>query len=176
MVRHTSVSVPPGTCYGRTDVGLAPSFRREAAEVAERLPVGPFDAVFTSPLERCVRLAGLCGHSDAVRDGRLAEMDFGEWEMRRWETIDDPRLQAWFDDWAHAGTPGGESFGTMYARVASLLGERQAAGERRLLLFTHGGVIACARVYAGLVPVEKAFSPPVPYGGIITVRIPSPDR
>ena len=32
MIRHTSVGVPKGTCYGWTDVPIADTFEQEAAE------------------------------------------------------------------------------------------------------------------------------------------------
>ena len=31
LIRHTSVDVPKGTCYGQTDVPLKPTFEQEAA-------------------------------------------------------------------------------------------------------------------------------------------------
>lgn len=35
LIRHTSVDVPPGMCYGQTDVPLKPTFETEAAVTAE---------------------------------------------------------------------------------------------------------------------------------------------
>ena len=57
LIRHTSVDVPPGVCYGQTDVPLKPTFEQEAA-VTQREPESllPFDHVYTSPLTRCVAL------------------------------------------------------------------------------------------------------------------------
>ena len=37
FIRHTSVDVPKGTCYGQTDVPLRDTFLQEAAEVSIRL-------------------------------------------------------------------------------------------------------------------------------------------
>ena len=37
LIRHTKVDVPSGTCYGWTDVPLAPTFPDEARLVRERL-------------------------------------------------------------------------------------------------------------------------------------------
>ena len=33
LIRHTSVDVPPGVCYGQTDVPLKPTFEQEAAVI-----------------------------------------------------------------------------------------------------------------------------------------------
>ena len=84
LIRHTSVDVPPGVCYGQTDVPLKPTFEAEAAVTAENLKAYlPFDHVYTSPLTRCVRLATYCGYPDAERDKRIMEINFGDWEMKR---------------------------------------------------------------------------------------------
>ena len=170
LVRHTSVDVPPGVCYGRTDVPLKATFPQEATAVAAALPTPPFDAVYTSPLSRCERLAAFCGWPDAVRESCLLEMDFGAWEMRPWMAISDPRLKVWFADWMHAPTAGGESFDGMCGRVGSFIGRLKAAGLSRVLFFTHGGVIACARTVAGSCSVEQAFAETAPYGGVVTLQ------
>ena len=57
FIRHTSVDVPPGVCYGQSDVPLRDSFEQEAAITSENLktyrPQGrDFDHVYTSPLSR----------------------------------------------------------------------------------------------------------------------------
>ena len=50
LIRHTSVDVPKGVCYGQTDVPLRDSFEEEASITAQQLQNDVFDAVFTSPL------------------------------------------------------------------------------------------------------------------------------
>ena len=94
LIRHTSVDVPPGMCYGQTDVPLKPTFETEAAVTAENLKTYlPFDHVYTSPLTRCVRLATYCGYPDAERDKRIMEINFGDWEMKPFEQNEDPRCR-----------------------------------------------------------------------------------
>ena len=111
LVRHTAPDVPAGTCYGQTDVPLKDTFVEEATATWEVLAaLGAPDAVFTSPLSRCVRLAEFCGYPDAIRDNRLLEMNFGEWEMQRYEEIRDPYIEDWYADYINLPVPGGESF------------------------------------------------------------------
>ena len=58
LVRHTSVDVPQGTCYGHTDVPVKTSFPEEAALVKSNLQAYiPFDKVYCRPLTRAVKLA-----------------------------------------------------------------------------------------------------------------------
>ena len=52
LIRHTSVGVPKGTCYGWSDVPVAETFEQEAAVTKSNLGDGAFDAVFSSPLTR----------------------------------------------------------------------------------------------------------------------------
>lgn len=171
LIRHTSVDVPTGTCYGQTDVPLKASFEQEAAAVAEKLSTSLFDKIYTSPLSRCVRLANYCGFTNAERDKRIMELDFGIWEMKLWDDIKDPNLQQWFDDYLNVAATGGESFMQQYQRVANFLDELKKSDYRRIAIFAHGGVLVCAQLYAGIINKEEAFSTSTPYGGIINIEI-----
>lgn len=173
LVRHTSVNVPRGTCYGRTDVPLSDSFPEEAAKVAEQLQKMTFAAVFSSPAERCLRLAAACGFASPIVDDRLQELDFGSWEMQRFDEINDPRLQDWYADYVNVAPGGGESYAHQITRVDHFLKEMSKIyALAHILVFTHGGVIAAAKVAAGLVADPKdAFSSPTPYGSLTTLRI-----
>ena len=170
LIRHTSVDVPPGICYGQTDVPLKPSFEQEAAVTAENLKVYlPFDHVYTSPLTRCVRLATYCGYPDAERDKRLMELNFGSWEMKSFDNNDDPRLKEWYADYLNVAATGGESFAMQYQRVSQFLDELKTKSYNRVAIFAHGGVLICAQIYAGVITAEEAFSALTPYGGIIKI-------
>ena len=101
LMRHTAVDVPQGVCYGQTDVPLKPTFEMEATQTAAHLQGLSFDKVYTSPLTRCVRLATFCGYPDAERDDRLKELNFGDWEMHRFDEIADANLERWYADYLH---------------------------------------------------------------------------
>lgn len=173
FIRHTSVDVLKGTCYGQTDVPLRDTFLQEAAEVSSRLRGQTFDKVYTSPLSRCTRLADQCGFKEAERDKRLLELDFGNWEMQRFDDIKDPHLQVWYDDFLHVRASGGESFDDLRCRVSSFLNELCLKPYRHVAIFTHGGVIICAQLHAGLLREEEAFQSLTPYGGCVTLQIPA---
>lgn len=170
MVRHTAVDLPPGTCYGRSDVALRATFPDEAALVRRQLDGMEFDAVWSSPLSRCTRLADACGYTDAVRDERLREIDFGGWEGWLFDEIDDPALQVWYDDYLHARPTGGETFDEQRTRVSEFLDELRGR-FRRVLVFTHGGVILAASIHAGLYAPEEAFSHIISYGGVLKIEL-----
>lgn len=175
LIRHTSVDVPQGTCYGHTDVPVKASFPNEAALVKSNLAAfAPFDKVFCSPLMRAVKLATYCGYPDAQRDERLMEMNMGDWEMQLYDEITDPYyIQDWYNDYLHLPTPNGESFEMQLCRVSKFLDDLRQQPYENVAIFAHGGVLICAQVYAGVIPFDKAFSfnSITPYGGIVQIEI-----
>ena len=189
FVRHTSVDVEPGICYGRTDVAVKPTFAEEAARVNSALQEAtkrngrPFDAVYRSPLTRCRLLAEACGYPEAIPDERLYEMNFGEWEMQHYDDIKDPRLQQWFDDWENVSPPGGESFLDQQRRVASFLKEMQQLSAndsttannescgRNILVFTHAGVMMNAMLLCNLATPENVFELQPTYGSLLEINL-----
>lgn len=170
LIRHTSVDVAPDTCYGQTDVPLKPTFPEEAAKVREQLKNKMFDAVFTSPLSRCTRLADACGYPDAIRDDRLKELNFGEWEMKTYDEINDPRLQEWFDDYYNVAPTGGESFRDQRVRLQDFIKDVKNRGYSSIAVFAHGGILLQAMLLAGVITPEETFSRQPSYGGIIELE------
>ena len=105
---------------------------------------------------------------EAEREDRIKEVNFGEWEMKSWnELSSDPRSEAWFKDWVNNPTPNGESLQDQYDRVSDFLNELRKSGLQKVCLFAHGGVLTCARVYAGEYPLQDAFKNVPSYGAIV---------
>lgn len=171
LIRHTKVNVPVGTCYGNSDVDVADSFLEEAAMVKEKLQGQSFDAIYSSPLQRCRKLAFYCGYPDAILDDRLKELNFGSWEGLLWDKIQDPLLSDWYDNWLDMKAGGAESFLEHYNRVAHFLDELQRKSLHKVCIFTHGGTIRAALIYAGLCTFNHAFSDDVPYGGCKVIML-----
>ena len=171
LIRHTSPYVPKGTCYGQTDVPVASTFREEAAATLAAIPNIKFDMVYSSPLTRARLLADYCGYHATRLDNRLKELNFGRWEMQLFDRIDDEYIQNWYDNFVDAPIPDGESFREMYNRVANFFDELKTRDFENVLIFAHGGVLACARVYAGLCDLRHAFENLIPFGGMLTIEI-----
>lgn len=144
LLRHTTPDVSAGVCYGRTDLALAESFEDEALDALDALP--RFNAIVTSPLRRCQKLAAFIGQQKRLAltiDDRLMEMDFGTWEGVAWDDIPRAEIDAWAADILHARPHGGESVFMLRNRTLSALTEWQARYERPLIV-THAGVIRAA--------------------------------
>lgn len=173
LVRHTSVDVTQGVCYGQSDVPLKESFEQEAERVRAEIANERYDAVFTSPLSRCVRLAEYCGYGLAIKDARLMEMNFGRWEMKHWDEIDDPGLEKWYGDWFHVAATGGESSQQQQMRLKEFYDELATRRYRNALIFTHGGIMMHTLLLTGAATMENVFSLQPPYGGTLRVILPA---
>ncbi len=171
FIRHTSVDVPKGVIYGQTDVPLRDSFEEEATIVSSKIQHVDFDAVFVSPLTRCVRLADFCGYGDAIRDKRIMELNMGDWEMRRLGMPNDFReIQKRFN-LLTTQPPNGESFGMLYERVSNFIDEVKQLKHDIVGVFAHGGVLASAQVYNGLIQPHNILDGLTPYGGIVQIEV-----
>ncbi len=92
MIRHTRVGVDKGTCYGWSDVPVAETFEQEAAVTKGNLDTfGEFDAVFSSPLTRALRLAVYCGYPEAIKDERLKRQTAATMVRQLYDPTDDQR-------------------------------------------------------------------------------------
>ncbi|MBQ0089312.1 MAG: alpha-ribazole phosphatase family protein [Prevotellaceae bacterium] len=171
LIRHTKPNVPIGTCYGQSDVDIAPTFREEATGTLSLLKGIQFDKVYCSPLRRATKLAVFCGYPDAERDDRLMEMNMGEWEMRWIEDIPDVSIDLWYDQFDTIHAPGGETFDDLYNRIVDFLNEKKKEGYNRIALFCHGGPILCARVFAGQIKKSDGFKALTPFAGIDVIDI-----
>lgn len=168
LMRHTSVLLNGNEhCYGFTDVDVRDTFEEEAAAACARLKGLDPEAIFTSPLQRAAKLAAFCGYPDAIRDDRLKEMNFGDWEGKPWEEIlDTTDVEAFFCRYIDEPVPGGESQREQFERVRDFILEKKAAGYRSILIFCHGGVINCARTLVGQCTLESAFASLPPFGSL----------
>lgn len=136
---------------GGTDVPLTAVGEERARELAPLLAVHSFATVFTSPLQRARRTAELAGFGDAVVDGRLVELDYGDYEGRTTAEIHEQRPD--WDLWRD-GSPGGESIEDAGRRADGVIPLLDAAGGD-VLLFGHGHFsrVLAARLL-GLPPSE----------------------
>jgi alpha-ribazole phosphatase len=169
LIRHTKTDTLKGLCYGQSDVGLADSFLEEAQQLKQKLPeIKPNSLIFSSPLTRCVQLAGKL--SDKVTtDTRLSELDFGDWEYRRFDDIDVYVLQQWTDNFVHVAPPNGESFTDLCQRAGAFWQDRvhgMPPELEQMLIVTHAGVIRALLAHILKLPLANAFQFRVDVGSV----------
>jgi alpha-ribazole phosphatase len=173
LVRHTTIALPTGTCYGRLDVPLAPTFAEEAVAVVAALPWMP-TLVLTSPATRCRRLATAIATAaepcPVLVDTRLAELHMGAWEGLRWDDISGEVFEQWkIDPWG-TRPPGGENAADLLARVGEVRAGLGASRSGRVALVTHAGVIRAWRSLAEARPLPELFEDKIPFGSVWTAQ------
>lgn len=170
-VRHTSVDVPSGYCYGQKDVDIASTFESEKNQIALSLLDENFGAVYSSPLLRCRKLAeSVCNSVKVIYDPRLMEMNFGEWEGNNWDEISKTATAGlWFRDWLKTPCPKGESYQQLITRVNGFLLEIIPA-DSNILIVTHSGVIRAMEYILNGIEPRKTFEMKIDFGSITIFR------
>ena len=130
---------------GHSDIALSPEGEQQALRLRRGLSEVHFDAVYSSDLLRAMHTAELALPGCLpLRDGRLREVHFGEFEgLTRAEMTAEQldRLKIWFQDPYSARVRGGESLTDVAERLQKWQSELPSRG--RIAVFTHGGVIRC---------------------------------
>lgn len=159
LIRHTAPAVATGVCYGQTDVPLAETAERDIQAALAPLP--KFDRVYSSPAQRCVRLATAL----AQRDGcavtlapELQELHFGEWEQLPWTRIPREHSDPWAADTWNRAPPGGETEQALWTRVASWYRAALSPPVSRCAIVAHGGSLRVLRCLILGLAVEERWS------------------
>jgi alpha-ribazole phosphatase/probable phosphoglycerate mutase len=125
---------------GRTDIPLTEKGIRQAEAVREQLKDIAFKGVYSSPLERAYRTASIATGASVVKDDRLIEADFGNWERKTKEEFiaEDPLpWNNWMSDPAlHRAGGTGETGMEIVTRVDDFF--------RELLLWHSSGNVLVA--------------------------------
>ena len=162
LIRHPQPDVVEGFCYGRSDLPLRGPW--SAAEIAASLPPGA--TVISSPLRRCAEFArALSGNVQL--DERIAELDFGAWEMLAWDDIDTVQLDAWAANPLGFDGHGGESVQQMRERVRAALAD---LGGHDCVWVTHAGVMKLVLAELLTLPQDEWLALRFDYAELIVLQ------
>jgi alpha-ribazole phosphatase len=152
LVRHPQPDAAPGLCYGASDVPVldAELARVHAALAQQNLHHLP---VYASPLQRCALLAERLAPGRVTLDARLAEMDFGAWELRPWSDIPRSDVDAWTADLLHYRPGGAENVLDVARRVQAFVDDLHVPS---VLVVCHAGTIRLLTALHGGAPLEQA--------------------
>ena len=171
LIRHTTPAVAKGICYGQTDLDVTESFLEEAEAIKRVLP-HPIAQVYSSPLQRCSRLAEwLFPGGYLALMPELMELHCGSWEMQPWDDLPKDEIDPWMADFVNIRVPGGESYLDLHQRVSrcfTAIAAAEAEGPKAIV--AHGGVLRS--ILAGitgtpLIDSFKVFS--LYYGCVVRV-------
>ncbi len=167
LIRHTSLQTSAGICYGQSDVDVATSFVNEAESTKEKLAGTAFDAVYTSPLQRCVKLANALKLGEPIEDARLMELNFGDWELQAWDDMPRDLFDAWAHDYANIAPPNGETFSQLQQRGLNFLEEILAKhANEHIAVISHGGTIRALLAHVLNMPLKGLFRFTIDYGSV----------
>lgn len=172
LIRHTSLAILSGICYGQSDVEPADSFSDEVQTLRSNLPkdIEHF-TTYSSPSNRCLRLARELVAGDIITDDRLLELNFGDWELQQWDDIPSARLERWMENFVAEPCPNGESYEDLFERVMDFWKELQNTQDHNVVLITHGGVIRCLLSHVLNIPLESSFRLEIGLGSVSAVSL-----
>ncbi|MBS3808503.1 MAG: histidine phosphatase family protein [Bacteroidales bacterium] len=173
LIRHSMPDVQPDVCYGQSDVGVLKwHFERTVKRLKKQLILKKNVDIFSSPAKRCVQLARALSKSKCrVKvDWRIMELNFGSWEMKSWEDIDDDALLSWCKDVINEKVPDGESYAQLYERACDFWRWLTAKEYEEAVICTHGGVIKAILTCVLEMPLKNSLSFQFRYGDAIRIE------
>lgn len=182
LVRHTETIFGKENCYGITDAPLREPYLANFQKIAVQLGTQQFQ-IISSPLQRCLILAEYLQSKNLIptpilTDLRLREMNFGNWEMKKWKAINPSELNPWMENFVFAKTPEGESFEQLSARVLGFWKEKieadlPSATNLAIVIITHAGVIRSLLCHFLQKPLQEAFDIALDFGSITEIVLES---
>jgi broad specificity phosphatase PhoE len=176
LVRHGETALNrEGRLQGRMESELTALGKRQACAVAELLddlirldPPAPW-RIISSPLGRTMQTAGIIGERLLLpieTDGRLTEIDVGEWQGRLRDEMAAVNTQSVAEREWYFRAPSGETYEDVMARVRGWLSEQVDEEHRRLIVVSHAVAGRLLRgAYAGL-KRETAIAQDVPQDAV----------
>ncbi|WP_440874552.1 histidine phosphatase family protein [Thalassotalea sp. PLHSN55] len=192
LVRHGEIATP-GILAGKTDVALSDKGWQQLSHSVANL--AKIDVCISSPLKRCRLFAeDFCQqhHLDLVIDKQLAEMNFGDWDGKSYQTLWQANANNdaakttenfnlgdfWQNPWQYA-IKNAEHISDFTDRVDAwwhnwLSQQNHQQANTCSLIFAHGGVIKhlLARILAMPIPGTGHMSAiDVPYASVIKISV-----
>tara|TARA_Y100000766_G_scaffold113017_1_gene96975 strand:+ start:81 stop:656 length:576 start_codon:yes stop_codon:yes gene_type:complete len=167
FIRHSSLAVPRGICYGISDIDISDNFNLEIENLKVKLKNFAPDLVLSSPLKRCVKLAMSTFKVAPIIIKGLKEIDYGDWEGEKWIDVSAPGGNLWVYQNSDNQPPNGESFNMLKSRVVEQLELLLDYPESKLAVVCHGGVIRAIISYFLKTPIEFTRSYHIHYTGFV---------
>jgi len=166
LVRHGQTDWNLERRYqGQKDIPLNSEGVRQAQALAQLLAAEPYDAIYSSDLQRAMQTAQALQAARSIplyADPRLREICFGEWEGEIFQVMREKyseRFTLSHSDPTIILACGGESVSQVAARTAAFADEvSRIFPEGRLLVVTHGMALATLVCQANGLPLTEAHN------------------
>jgi alpha-ribazole phosphatase len=174
LIRHTTPNVLKNTIYGWADVECLPkNFVQEAISIQAKIP-STINIVFSSDSLRCKQLAQYLFPNQQINyTSKLRELNFGDWEMKTWNSVNQTHLQKWMNNFVHEVVPNGESYRQLYERVeAFIISLQKQKLQNPIVIICHAGVIRSLLCYFNKTSLQNSFNTyKVPLGAVYKVVV-----
>ena len=170
LIRHTTPEIEKGICYGQTDIDVNQTlFNEELKIIQSKIPdnIGSF---FSSPLKRCKQLVGFLS-ANYLEDERLIELNFGDWENKSWNELNQDDLNLWTQDFVNNRTPNGENYVELHNRTIKFIETLLNTDNESAGIVTHAGNIRSFISRTIDLPLENSFRIDLEYGAVISLKI-----
>jgi len=168
LLRHGALE--GGIKYrGKVDDPLTPGGRQAMDQVWRQMGAD-VDDIITSPLSRCAvpaRAWSAQSGIDCLIEPRLAEIDYGAWEGKNIEEIEQAypgMIERWRADPTGMRPPGGESPESLRLRLSQWWGEARVQFEgKHILVVAHSGSLRMLIALLLKQPIAYTRSIDMPY-------------
>lgn len=166
LIRHSAVYNPNKLCYGQSEIPLEENFTSDFDWIKDHLKLSENTLYFSSPYRRCSKLAAFLSDDAYQTDERIAELNFGTWEIKAWSDIPANEMNPWMEDFVNYRIPKGENFIDLQDRVVSFYEDLTSQNAEDVVIITHAGVIRSLISFILGFPLENAFNLQVDYSSI----------
>ena len=167
FIRHSSLAIPRGVCYGVSNIDVSNNFQLEAEVLKQKLKGYKPDLVVSSPLQRCLKLAFFTFDREPQINSDLIEVNYGEWEGRAWTDISVPGNNLWMYNNINSSPPNGESFSALKQRVVVQLKRLLDSSFDKIAVVSHGGVIRAVLSHMLKTPLDDTRIYHIHYTGFV---------
>lgn len=169
LIRHTTPEIEKGICYGQADLDVASTFESEVAKILNSVNFTEETRIYSSPLKRCTKLAHTFS-KNIITDDRLMELNFGDWELLKWNDLPEKESSLWMNNFVNESTPNGEAYLDLAKRSNEVFNEVTSTSAKRIIITTHAGVIRSIISKIKNIHLKDSFDIKVEYGQVFKIR------
>lgn len=179
LIRHPKPNVESNICYGQLDIDIENENTLNIDEICANI-ASKIDKIYTSPLQRCKKLALLIAnkyeikHENIVINGALMELNFGEWEGKKWDDINQNILQNWMNDFVNYQVPEGESYMQLYNRAVIFWNKiisNHSNNNSTIAIVTHAGYIRAILSLIQNLELKNTFDIKILYTSVFKISV-----
>lgn len=170
LIRHTTPAIAKGICYGQTDIGLNETLFEQEIKIIQSKLSDEIEQFYTSPLVRCKSLAEKLS-PNCIVDGRLMELNFGNWENEKWNELDQADLNLWMGDFVNIKTPNGENYLDLHRRTKQFIAMALKTSSKKIAIVTHAGNIRSFISFTLGLPLKNSFKIQLGYASVVVLTL-----